>query len=346
LHVVTALLVFALARRRLAIAGALVAALVFALQPTNGEVVGYVSGRSTGLMAPLVLGALLLHDRNRRVGGLACFALACLAKEVALVFPALVLVWDASTGAPWRVVARRAAPYVITAVVMAGVLLLAATYRARLAYSLELRSMTDSLVANGRAIPRMLALWVRPDQLSVDHELSPTGHAAAGIAGVVGLGAIVVAAIALRRRFPAVVLAFVWPIVALLPTSSIIAKLDLVTEKPLYLAWVGPAIVLGGALAAGAGRRAVGAALVIAMTALAIWRARVWSDPIRLWEEATVRAPAKARCWNNLGAAYQAVGRDADAARAFDRALRLDPTDDTTRLNVETARILGDMPLP
>lgn len=346
LHVATALLVFALARRRLAIAAALIAALVFALQPANGEVVAYVSGRSTGLMTPLVLAALVLHDRDRRVGALACFTLACLAKEVALVFPALVLVWDASSGASWRDVVRRAAPYAITAVVMTGVLLLAATYRARLTYSLELRSMTDSLVANGRAVPRMLALWFRPDHLSVDHDFAPTGHAAAGIAGIVALGAIVVTAIALRRRAPVLALALAWPIIALLPTSSVIAKLDLVTEKPLYLAWVGPAIVLGGALATGPARRAVAAALVVTMTALAIWRARVWSDPIRLWQEATAHAPMKARCWNNLGMAYQAAGRDADAARAFGHAFALDPTDETARLNVETARILGDTSLP
>ena len=49
LHVVSALLVFVLARRRLDDSGALVAALLFAVQPANAEVVAYISGRSTGL---------------------------------------------------------------------------------------------------------------------------------------------------------------------------------------------------------------------------------------------------------------------------------------------------------
>jgi protein O-mannosyl-transferase len=49
----------------------------------------------------------------------------------------------------------------------------------------------------------------------------------------------------MRRRAPLLMLACVWPIVALLPTNSLLAKIDPVTEMPLYLAWVGPAIAIG-----------------------------------------------------------------------------------------------------
>ena len=76
LHATTVLLVFALARRRLGHAGALIAALVFAVQPANAEVVAYVSGRSTGLMTPLLLGGLLLHDSGRRIRALLLFSTA------------------------------------------------------------------------------------------------------------------------------------------------------------------------------------------------------------------------------------------------------------------------------
>ena len=71
LHATTVMLVFALARRRLGHAGALIAALVFAVQPANAEVVAYVSGQSTGLMTPLLLGGLLLYDQGRQLGALA-----------------------------------------------------------------------------------------------------------------------------------------------------------------------------------------------------------------------------------------------------------------------------------
>ena len=102
LHAITVMLVFALARRRIGNTGALVAALVFAVQPANAEVVAYVSGRSTGLMTPLLLGGLLLYEQGRRLGALVLFCLACLAKEHALVFPALVIAWELTRTEPRR----------------------------------------------------------------------------------------------------------------------------------------------------------------------------------------------------------------------------------------------------
>lgn len=337
LHITAALLVFALARHRVGIAAATFAALVFALQPAHGEVVAYVSGRSTGLMTALVLAALLLHARGQRKAALIAFALACLAKEVALVFPALVVLWE-----PRR--ARSALPYLAAAAVMVGTLLLLSTYRARLDYSLELRSFTDNLVANGRAIPTMLSLWVRPMSLSVDHAFRPSGDVALGIVGLAVLTGAVVGAVVFARRAPAIALAVAWPIVALLPTNSIIAKIDLVTEKPLYLAWVGPALALAILVERTSNRmhvRALAAVLVTVLAAGSAWRAYVWRDPVRLWEEATEHAPDKSRCWNNLGMAYRAAGRTRDAMRAFQQAAFLDPSNDRALLNSELERILG-----
>jgi tetratricopeptide (TPR) repeat protein len=347
LHLATVVLVFAVARRRLDVAGACIAALVFALQPANGEVVAYVSGRSTGLVTPLLLGALLLHDRGRRSWALALFVLACLAKEVALVFPALVVIWEATrdTPRPRRAIVRDVAWYAGIAVAVGALLLALANYRAILGYSMELRPVLDNVLANGRAIPIMLSLWLRPWALSPDHDFDPSGHVAASIVGLVVVVAIPVAAFALRRRAPWLALAMAWAVFALLPTNSLLAKIDLVTEKPLYLAWVGPSLAIGAGLSALIKRRAaigaVAAALVVCTLAVASFRqASLWRDPIRLWQDATAKAPNKSRCWNNLGMAYLTAERDADAVAAFERALRLDPDDTYASTNLETARLL------
>jgi hypothetical protein len=343
LHVASTCLVFTLARRRLGLAIATVAALVFALQPAHGEVIAYVSGRSTGLMAMFVLAGLVLHDRGLRVPALAAFALACLAKEVALVFPTLVFVWDATGQMSKRDAARRAGVYLVAAAVLAGALLLLSTYRARLHYSLELRGMSHSLVVNGRAIPTMLSLWLRPHALSADHAFTPAGNELLGITGLVAIAIALVASLGVSRRVPAFALAIAWPLLALLPTSSVIAKIDLVTEKPLYLAWIGPALAIGIALVRIRSRAfgaALAAILVVSLAVGSSWRARVWSDPVRLWEEAAAHAPGKARCWNNLGMAYRDAGRGDDARRAFAHAAFLDPSNERATLNAELSRIL------
>jgi len=340
-HVATALLVFALARRRAGIAGACVGGILFALQPTHGEVVAYVSGRSTGLMTMLVIGALVLHDRGRPALAVTTFVLACLAKEVALVFPLLVVVWEATGGSSWRHCLRETRIYAIAAVTMFALLMAFANHRSILAYSLELRSMPDSLVANGHAALVMISLWARPWALSVDHDL--VASHAFGVAGLVLLSAALAGALAARRRSRNLAFAVAWTIVALLPTTSIIAKLDLVTEKPLYLAWVGPAVAAGVAFSALRSRSlafVTAGAIIVASGIGSAWRARMWRDPIALWEEATLASPNKSRCWNNLGMAYLAASRDGDAIAAFERALALDPGNEDAANNLEVARLL------
>src|SRR5262249_22082567 len=97
LHVATVVGVYLLACRRLDRVGALVAGAVFSLQPAKAEVVGWVGGRSTGLATALLVwaravNASALRHRALLSGGL--FACACLAKEVALIFPVLLFAWD------------------------------------------------------------------------------------------------------------------------------------------------------------------------------------------------------------------------------------------------------------
>jgi hypothetical protein len=139
-------------------------------------------------------------------------------------------------------------------------------------------------------------------------------------------------------------------LIALLPTNSILAKPDLVTEKPLYLAWAGVSIALGAAApvilritANRATKRVLlGAAglLLCALISASFWRVSVWRDPVALWTDAVAKAPRKSRCWNNLGMAYLAAAHETEAVAAFERAVFLDPRNEYAELNLATARAL------
>jgi hypothetical protein len=348
LHLVSVLLVFALARRRLSSTGALLAALFFAVQPANAEVVAYVSGRSTGLMTPLLLAGLLLYDRQRTSSALLFFGLACLAKEHALIFPMLVLVWELTRTESRPAAVRAVLLAAIAAGVVSGILFSLESYRALVSHALADRSIGQSLLANGRAIPEMLSLWVRPWALSADHEFNPHLRLAASLAGLLFLAGAALVAFALRRRSPILALAILWSLVALLPTNSVLAKPDLVTEKPLYLAWVGPSFAIGAALSAlfsaiahRAARPALmgfAAVLLFALIGASVWRASLWRDPVALWTDAVAKAPYKSRCWNNLGMASLVAQREAEAVLAFQRAVFLDPANEYASLNLATAR--------
>lgn len=206
-------------------------------------------------------------------------------------------------------------------------------YRALLECSLALRAPVESLRANLAGLPEMLSLWVRPWALSVDHGFDPRGASAVG--GAVLVGAMLVTAWVARRRAPMVTLAVAWVLVALAPTNSVIAKLDVVTEKPLYLAWVGVSLGLG-ALAGRIGRAAapVVAAVVVAGVVFASARVVVWQDARTLWADAAAKAPGNGRAWNNLGMAHVAAGERGKARAAFVRAVRVDPDDVDARRNL------------
>src|SRR5438309_7597051 len=103
-------------------------------------------------------------------------------------------------------------------------------YRTLAAYAFQLRSPLANLLANGRAVPEMLSLWLRPWALSVDHPFDAHGSLALGLAGLVFLGGLGALAWALRRQAPLASFAIAWTLIALAPTNSLIPKLDLVTE--------------------------------------------------------------------------------------------------------------------
>lgn len=340
---------------------AVIAAAGFAFLPSHATIVAYVSGRSTGLAVALLIGALLAHELGVRSDrtwihtalAILLFLLACAAKEIAIVFPGLVLLWEATreTRAPIRQCLRRATPYAICAI-GAAILLVACVprYRQLLEFSLEYRSPLESLAHNLAALPATLSLGLRPWALSIEHVAS------AGLLQMV-VGAAVLCLMAMvaaraRARQPLVTLALLWPIIALLPTHSMIAKLDSITEGPLYLAFVGPAIAFGSYAANWLRHprcmlliRPVMAVALLAAIGLCTWRTYVWSDPVRLWQEAVVHAPASSRAWTNLGMAHLEANRHAPAQQAFRTALALDPANTRVMLNLEMIAALTTNPL-
>src|SRR5207248_802455 len=103
LHVLNAVLLFALARRLLrragldegrALAGAALGALLWSVHPLRVESVAWVTERRDVLAAFFTLVALLAYTHGNMSGALAAAVLAVLAKASAMVIPAFLLVLD------------------------------------------------------------------------------------------------------------------------------------------------------------------------------------------------------------------------------------------------------------
>jgi hypothetical protein len=261
LHLAASLLALAWLRRRLLSAGfaedvsrrgALAGALLFALHPSRFEVVAWASCSTELFFATFALAGLVLVERPRgRVLGFACFSLAMLSKESALVLPALLLVDAALAG---QVRAR------LTTLVGATLAVLAPLV-ARAAVGIAFPSVVDLATAPQR-VQRVLAAWAGyHERTLLPREVTTLASDALNEGGGVftlsplawGLGLLLVVAwgaflvVALRRPGVKAWLAdAAWWAVPLAPLLWLVAVPNelLVSDRFLYLPVLGAAAVV------------------------------------------------------------------------------------------------------
>ncbi len=313
--------------------------LLFALHPIQTESVTYISGRSMLLMTSFGLAALLcwLHAGQRarpaawRMLALTLFAAAILSKEVAVVLPLTLLLLREQEPAP-----RWQRP-LLALFVTTTLLLLFALFGYERLLSMPLpRGLVANLASEAHALYYLLAQLWRPHALNIDPDLPEISAwsllLAAELSGIAGA---VVLAWRQRRRRPWLSFGIGWFVLLLLPTHTLIPRLDLASERHLYLSAIGLYWLTGLALTSLLARlpawlpASAGTALIalLACTGAAFTASRNqdYRDEVSLWQ-ATVRlSPDKARAWNNLGYAHALAGEAEDARSAFQQALAIDP---------------------
>jgi tetratricopeptide (TPR) repeat protein len=328
--------------------------LLFALEPVQTEAVTYVSGRSMSQMALFALAGLLLWLRaeanmtSRRGAALLCFAAAVLSKEVALAAPLLLFLF------PGR---RRGGLGLLAFLVVTTLaLFLAFGYRHLLSEPLA-RPFAVNLASELNALYYLTGQLLRPLALDIDPDL-PELHGFSPLLGV--QLALLAAALALawwqRRQRPWLVFGLGWFLLLLVPTHSLIPRLDLASERHLYLAGVGlywvvavlltrvrpasgpptAATLAGVRPASGPPAARAGMLLLLTLAGMGFTAARNanYRDEISLWRATVAVSPGKARAWNNLGYAYKLAGHREEARAAFQTALRHDPGYRRARANL------------
>lgn len=338
LHLCAAGLVAVLLDRALSLAGqkdarahrvAALATALWALHPALTDTVTYVSGRSAGLSSLLLLAALVAAtgERSRPWLALLAAALAPLARETALVAPLLLAVWQVTVGAGQPDRLRRAAPVWAGAGLAAIILATMPGHRELVGFSLDQRGPLDALRANLFAIPEILRLWAEPWQVSL-LPAQPVVHGwgeAATLLRLAALAGLAGGALAMRRSWPVASFAVLWGLVALLPTNSLIWRVDPVALRPLYLAGPGLSLLLALVLMRLRFGGALGLALGLGLGAMTFQRAMLYADEVALFADAARKAPGDARTQMMLGLALANAGRTEAAREALEQALRLDP---------------------
>lgn len=256
-----------------------VAPFLFAVHPLLSEPIQYVFARSSLLATLFCLAAFYAWTRDRPWQAVAWFLPALLAKEECVAFPlALVLFRPV-----WRPIAA-----MLALSLAAGLRVLYATKVVAGAGSGFDAGVSPGnyFLAQGTVIWSYVIRAVFPFGLTLDPAAPVLGFEA----GVLGWALLAVAAgIALWRGHPAGRW-FVFGLILVLPSSSILPAADLIAWRRMYL----PMAAFCLAAAYVVPPRAV-PAVVLFFALLSGARALVWRSEVGLWQEAQAAAPEKLR---------------------------------------------------
>lgn len=351
---------------RLAIPGAWLAALFFAIHPVNVESAAWITQQKNTLALLFFLTSVLMFLRYEDLGrphrlGLAAFTflLAMLSKGAAAPLPAVLLlcVW-------WRrgTIRRRdllhCVPFLVIAVGMSGVEV----------WFQYVRAIADDVVRSDSPASRLAGagwvVWFYLDKALLPVNLSfvyPRWviDSSSGWSYVPGAALLALLAAAWRRRRGwgrPVLFALGYFVITLGPVLGFLniyfMRFSFVADHYQYVAIIGIiALAVGGGAAGlrliphrGVWIGRIAAVVIAAALSWMSWRqAHIYRDPERLWTDTLAKNPDAWIAHNNLAVAIEKRGRRLEAMDHYRRALSLEPDFAKAHTNLGNALLLvGD----
>lgn len=336
---------------------AFLAALLFALHPVQTEAVTYISGRSTSLMSMFYLGSILAYaqgtEKNRPllhyVISPLLFLMAVMTKEIAVTLPFALILWERvrRPEKTWRIALREQAFHWILLVALFIIILGHPGYVRLLESSFETRGLRENLFSQVNAVTYLISRLFLINRLNIDPDMPVISSWSLRLSVETALFAsfITIGLLSLKKK-PWIGFGMLWFLLHLLPTNSVVPRLDVVNERQLYLASCGAflAFAVEGTRLLDIARykQRLSGAVIVPITILlfvtlgyfTMARNQAYRSEIALWEDVTLKSPNKARGYNNLGYAYAAAGRNEDAKKAYLTALTLRPDYALARSNL------------
>jgi len=350
-HLANGAMVMMIARRWMdgAVWPAFTVAVLFLLHPVNTEAVTYICGRSTSLMAFFYLAAFLTYIRapgfmstsRQTCLSLMLFILALASKETAWTLPFALLLWETSyQGTSLRQAIKHLKLFWL--VLCVGLLLMASLemYRYLVTFSLQSRPFVDNLLTQTQGQFYLLTQLLWPFTPNIDPDLSHLTHLtmAVFLQGML-LCALLSYALLRFKQQPWLAFSILWFFLHLLPTNSLLPRLDIANDRQLYLACIGPlvSIVYGfnRYIHFSSIKPWLGMVVMIVLGSVTMLRNMDYQTEIRLWQATVQASPQKPRAWLNLGYAYRMAGDNKAAMAAYQQALALDPTYEQAKINLK-----------
>lgn len=278
LHIAsTLLLFFALSRMTGAIGRSAFVAALFAIHPMHVESVAWASERKDTLSTLFAILALLFYARRRMVAVAIAMALSILSKQTYVTLPSVLLLLDYWPLERKPDVKEKIPLFVLT--ILGCFAAIAGQHSMNAIQSVESLPFGDRVANAAVSYVRYLGKLVWPDNLSVVypmHEIS----AATAVGAFVFLATITAGAYAIRKRFPYVLVGWLWFIGTLVPVIGIVQiGGQAMADRYTYFAYIGlfvivawGAVDLASALFVPRRVLAAIAIVVIASSAYAAWQ--------------------------------------------------------------------------
>ncbi len=376
LHIFNVLLLFfflkKLTRSR---AASLAGSLLFMVHPVQTAAVAYISGRKDLLATAFLLLGFWFYlkagesDEGPRwlhPAAWTCFILALLSKEVAIVFPVLMLGLDMVRIKPVSRVgtvektfpsaladALKARPYQYAAfTVLAALALLWAVVinHASRAVGYWGGSFLSNLGTGFKLFAHYLKLVFFPHPLISDYsgKVFPLSMSITDLATVLSILLVIVYlvfAIWIFRKSPLLSFGMLWFAAAISPVLHFIPFHELAADHFMYFPLVGASIctsavvLLAEKISVGWKKILTGLLIILAViaSAMTINRNRVWKDQKTLWEVTDLQTNGMSYRANvNLGQMALAEGRISDGIDYTEKAIALNPSKAVPRSNLGT----------
>jgi len=316
----------------------------WALHPLSTEAVTYVTGRSEQLVAMFALWTCWGWMRWLRGGSLETWAwcwvgvvAAGMTKENGVVVPVLMLAMEYLVVRKGRLGEVRWLSY------LPGLLFIVLFFAYRhwrygfFTTDHNLRELPVQLWTQAEVVVRYLQLVVLPMGQSVFHDHPETGFSLRSLLSAGLLLGLSIWAWLGRRKQPLVSLAWVWFLVALAPSSSLVPLKETMAEHRAYMAFLGPCWVLALGVDSLVRPRRISVAMALGALLIGLTHVRnnVWASEVTLWKEVVERNPDSAEGWYGYGEAQRfALARlQAEDPRAgsytpgdaYRRSVELDP---------------------
>jgi tetratricopeptide (TPR) repeat protein len=350
LHIANSLLLFwLLYRTTCAWRRSAVVALLFAVHPLHVESVVWIAERKdvlSTLLWMLTFHAYVSYTRRPTLPGrlaiLAAFALGLMAKPMLITLPFMLLLFDVwplgrlnVSAGQWRPLMKlfveKIPLFALSAI--SGIITVVAQFRGGAIQNLDMLPFSQR-VANALAsyllyIAQML--WPRSLIAHYSYE-----RIALWLAGIGLLILLLISALSLKvaRRYPFILVGWMWYLCTLLPVIGLIqvgtqSRADRYTYVPfiglfIIAAWGMPKLFTAGRY----GNIGFGIAtgiLICTSTVLARNQVLYWENDLTLWGHAVQLAPRNYFARTNLGVALLSAGELDAALDQFGEALRIEP---------------------